>query len=310
VSTAIQPPMASTTATDNITDKTICLNVSFGRLGNNKKVATSEVEADTDKSMLHVSKTLLESPELKAVDRHDKAIIIWLKNICLPSLFRNGIYLVPIAAIPMVEEFMKKSANERSELVKAFMQTYAQRREESKEKLQGLYDPTEYPGAVQVASSFVFEWNYITFSTPGKLKDISADFFEQEKAKAESKWSQATEQVQLLLRVKMKELVDHMLERLEPGEDGKAKRFHESNVTNLKDFMETFSLRNISDDAQLQYLIDASQKILDGVDVKDLRKNEVTRDCLQKGFTQVKTFLDTLVEEAGSRKINLGDWEE
>ncbi len=103
----------------------------------------------------------------------------------------------------------------------------------------------------------------------------------------------------------MKDLVDHLIERLQPGEDGKRKKFHASNVQNISTFLDNFQIRNVTDDAELAQLVEVSKQLLSGVSPDDLRKNEVDRECLTKGFGKVKEFLDTMVETAGSRKIVL-----
>lgn len=149
----------------------------------------------------------------------------------------------------------------------------------------------------------------MSFSTPGRLKEISADFFKAEQEKAASKWQQATDEITLLLRQQMKDLVDHMLERLEPGDDGKAKKFHGTTVTKIKTFLDSFSIRNVTDDAQLAMIVKSAQQLLSGVNVEDIRENEAVRSNTANGFKLVKDCLDNLVVEAGSRKIILDDEE-
>ena len=98
-----------------------------------------------------------------------------------------------------------------------------------------------------------------------------------------------------------------MVEVLTPGEDGKPKRFHATTVTKLNEFLENFSIRNVTDDKVLASIVDSAQKLLNGVDVKDLRENEAVRDGVHKSFGLVKQCLDSLVVEGGSRKIQLED---
>lgn len=103
------PPMQPS----NVTDKTVCISLSFGSVGNSRKVSTSQVEVDTDKTMLRVTKTLLDSDELAAIGKLDAETRAAIVAIALPSFFRSGVYLVPIPAIEMIEgilEFRQEQA--------------------------------------------------------------------------------------------------------------------------------------------------------------------------------------------------------
>ena len=303
---ATAPPLP----TLNVTEKTVCISITFGALGNSRKVSTSEVEVDADKSMIRVNKTLLDAAELKAITKHDGELRSWLVDISLPSFFRAGFYLVPIAAIQKVQERLTEGQTKRADLIEAFLKVYKQRKSEAETRLKGLYNPTDYPAPSRVRAMFVFEWSWISFTTPGKLKEISATFFEQEQQKAATKWAQATEEITLLLREQLKEMVDHMVERLTPGEDGKANRFHSSSLANLNQFFENFKLRNVTDDAQLDMIVQSAQQLLSGVDAQSIRDNEAVRDNTAKGLGLVKQCLDSLVVEAGSRKITFESEEE
>jgi len=55
----------------NVLDRAVCLTLSMGRFGNTRKVATALINVDADKARLAVSKRLLDSPELEAVQRFD-----------------------------------------------------------------------------------------------------------------------------------------------------------------------------------------------------------------------------------------------
>ena len=51
----------------DLAQKTVCVKVRLGRLGNTRKVSNSQVEVDTDKSLLLISKHLLDSKELRTI---------------------------------------------------------------------------------------------------------------------------------------------------------------------------------------------------------------------------------------------------
>lgn len=289
-----------------VMDKSITLCLKFGRLGNTRKVSNSQVEVEADKTLIHVSKTLLDSKELAAIGSHDAHTMAWLKNICLPSpFFRAGVHLVPIPAIEKVEAFLADQQTKRADLIEAFLKVYEACKDKAQTQLNDLYNPNDYPTIQRVRASFSFEWQWVTFSTPSKLKEISAGFFQAEQAKAQKQWAEASEEITLLLRTQMKDLVDHMVEAVQPADDGTKKRFHGTTVTKLAEFMENFDMRNVSDDKELAAVITSAKMLLKGVDADAIRKNEAVRDGVAQSFTLVKQCLDALVDEAPSRKITL-----
>ncbi len=78
-------------------------------MGDTRKVFNlSQIEADADKDLLHVSKHLLDSAELKVIGRFDGEIRRFLYDICLP--FEIGIHLLPGAALEVAEDRLPKVA--------------------------------------------------------------------------------------------------------------------------------------------------------------------------------------------------------
>jgi hypothetical protein len=49
----------------DLAQRTVCVKVRLGRLGNTRKVSNSQVEVDTDKSLLLISKQLSHTPDPK-----------------------------------------------------------------------------------------------------------------------------------------------------------------------------------------------------------------------------------------------------
>ena len=70
----------------------------------------------------------------------------------------------------------------------------------------------------------------MTFDTPRRLKAISAEIFKQEAEKARAKLESVAGECQQAMRAGLLDLVEHLAERLTPGEDGKPKRLHETTV--------------------------------------------------------------------------------
>jgi hypothetical protein len=285
--------------------KTVCIKVRLSTMGNTRKVSTSQIEADADKDLLRVSKHLLDSAELKAIGRFDGEIRRFLYNICLP--FEVGIHLLPISAIEAVEQKLRQFAEQRQELVKSFLVAYPALCQDAAKRLRGLYNPADYPPASDVEREFGFSWQYVSFGVPDQLKGISQEVWQQEREKAAQRMAEASSEIQQVLRATMAKLVQHMAERLKVGADGKPVRFKETTVSNLVEFLANFEFRNVTDDAELQGLVNQARTLLQGVDADDLRSTGELRARVQAGMEGLASQLDTMLTKSGSRKFRLDE---
>lgn len=285
--------------------KTVCIKVRLSTMGNTRKVSTSQIETDADKDLLRVSKHLLDSSELKAIGRFDGEVRRFLYNICLP--FEVGIHLLPIAAIEEVEEKLRHFAAQRQELVKAFLAAYPALCHEAAKRLRGLYNPADYPPASDVDREFGFAWQYVSFGVPDQLKGISQEVWQQEREKAAQRMAEASSEIQQVLRETMAKLVQHMAERLKVGEDGKPVRFKETTVSNLVEFLANFEFRNVTDDAELQGLVNQARTLLQGVEADDLRSTGELRARVQSGMEGLASQLDTMLTKTGGRKFRFDE---
>jgi hypothetical protein len=285
--------------------KTVCVKVRISTMGNTRKVPTTQIEADADKTLLRVSKHLLDSAELKAIGRWDNEIRRFLYEICLP--FEIGIHLLPVAALEMVEERLRTFAEGRERLVEAFLAAYPALCASAAVRLRSLYNPADYPPADEVRRQFGFAWQYVSFGVPDQLKGISERVWEQEREKAAQRMAEASEEIQQVLRESMARLVQHMAERLKEGADGKPLRFKESTVSNLVEFLANFEFRNVTDDQQLQKLVGEARELLQGVNAEDLRTTGAVRSKVQQGVNALAAQLDTMVVKTGGRKFRLDE---
>jgi hypothetical protein len=97
------------------------------------------------------------------------------------------------------------------------------------------------------------------------------------------------------------------VEYLKPGEDGKAKGLHANRLTKLSDFLQMFDVRNVTNDAELQTLVDKCKKVFDGVEVKDLKKDTALRDMVLQGLAPASQELASMVTARPARAISFED---
>ena len=300
------PPAPEVTAVD-IASNTVLLSLTLKAPGNTRKANLKGVEIDADKEMLRLSKELLDSEELAEVKTLDGELRRWLYTRALPSMFRAGVYMLPIALLEEVDTRLGVFSARRDELIAKFVEAYPAQVDKARESLRSQFEEDNYPPAAAIRAAFGVEWSYFTMGTPDNLSGLNREIWEREKAKAARQWSEASRQVQTLLRASMAELVSHMVDRLAPGESGKRKKFRESMVGNLRDFLQTFPARNVTNDTKLAELVTRADELLSGIDAKVLRDCEALRDSVQRGMTEVKAALDTMLIDRPGRAISLSD---
>jgi hypothetical protein len=289
----------------DLAQKTVCVKVRLGRLGNTRKVSSSQVEVDTDKSLIRVSKHLLDSPELRTIANFDGEVRRFLYDTCLP--FEAGIHLCPLPLLESMEAKLRDFAARRSALVDAFLTSYPSLCHSAAVRLRSLYNPADYPPAEYVEQQFSLTWQYISFGVPDQLREISTKIWHDEREKAALVMAEAGREIQQVLRAAMAELVMHMRDRLKDGPDGKPLRFKESTVSNLVDFLGTFDFRNVTDDAELKTLVERARGLLSGVSTEDLRTTADVRTRVQNGMADLAAELATMVVKKPGRKFRFDE---
>jgi hypothetical protein len=245
----------TTTPGELVSAKTICLALKIGRFGNTKKAALTgailapgDPDQEPDKALLRLSKTLIVSPELVAIQKHDTALGHAIRSVAFSSMFKGGVYLVPIAMVSDIETMLQNAKVRREALVDAAVAAYPMRIAETSERLGVTANAGDYPSAERFRASFYLDYSYITFDTPSRLKAISQQLFQNEVAKQQARLESVAGECQNAMRAGLLSLVDHLAVRLQPDVDGKPKRLSNSTIDHLNDFLKTFELRNDTDE--------------------------------------------------------------
>lgn len=297
-----------------VSAKTICLVLKMGSFGNTKQaslggavLSQDDPTKEPDKALLRLSKTLLDSPELEAIHKHDRVLAAKVRAMSFASLFKGGVFLLPIALVVTVEELIRASVEQRKVLVDAAVAAFPVRVAETTARLGVAASDTDYPSEARFRASFYVEWSYVTFETPSRLKAISAALFQVETEKARVKLESVAQECEQTMRAGLLQMVEHLRERLTPTDDGKPKRLHTSTIGHLSEFLSSFELKNVTDDAQLGVLVEKARGIMQGVDPEMLRSDELVRKKVLAELTLVKAALDPLVIEKGTRAISFDD---
>lgn len=308
-------PAAKPTLLD-IRKNSVCFIIRMSRMTVRRTVSKGDVKVDVtagkdpDQEMVTVAKDLLDSPELRAIVTYDHVTKLRVKARSVPSpLFRSSAYLISVDGLAGMYEYLEKRKADRAPLEAAFKKAYPALVDEAKKRLGALYDQTQYPSAAALRDLFSFDWQVVEVGTPdAKLRSVSQALFEKEKGKAEQVWASAVGQINEALAEGMAEVVAHLSERLGGG-DEPPKRFRESAIRRVTDFLDAFRQRNITENADLAKLVSKARRLLSGVDAEVVKTDAGLRKAVVAGFGEIKKSLDGMLENRPARAISLADEE-
>lgn len=284
-----------------ILENSAAFTITFNRWGNLRKADKDQIQTDAAKVMLKLSKNLIESPEYDAICKFQSEVRDWLCGRSVPSFFKKGIYLFKIEMIEEVEAYLKQKIADMNILVEKLVTGYPEQKESAKSRLNGQYKETDYPSLAELRESFGFTWYWVKFGIPENLPE---NIFQEEKAKAEKMWADATEQIILCLRESFRKLIGYAVDKLKTSPGEKPKIFRDSLIENIQEFISTFNARNLTNDTELQELIEKTKVILTaGGSAEMLRGNMGLRNFTADKFTEIEKTLDTMITERPSRQF-------
>ncbi|MGH9445127.1 MAG: DUF3150 domain-containing protein [Terriglobia bacterium] len=286
---------------EDLARKTVFVKLRLGLLGNSRKVSSSQVEVDADKDSIHVSKNLLSSQELEAIRKLDGEIRRYLYSVCLP--FEPGIHLLPIGLIETVDTKLREFQTKRQELVEAFLEAYPRLCAEAAVRLRTLYNPLDYPPMDEVRSEFSATWQYVSFGVPDQLRGVSERMFQEERDKAAERMAEAYTEVRQVLREAMVELVAHLRDRLTDQPDGTPQRLRESTVQKLREFLDTFDFRNVTNDQELKDQVERARLLLTGTTTDAIRNTTELRAMVREGMGEIAQRLESMASDRVGRRF-------
>lgn len=305
-----------------IMDRSVVLTLTRHYLGNHRKVDTRAVAqavanvretpshpADIDPKQFNTTMKLIDQRELTDVMRELSRAKGYLRRMSIQShrIFGDRTYLVPIAAVSIVDAELQKIHRAILDEAAALASRYAQCVERQREQLGPMFDPTAYVTPADVAQAFGIDWSYVSFQAPERLETVDRALFENARDKHEAKMAECYEEVRLVLRETLRQIVADIARKLENDpETGERRSFKGTVLTDLREYLETFSFRNIADDDELARVVASLRAATDGVDVQSLRDLDVLRLNVQQVAAAATATLDELVVTGRSVVVGSG----
>ncbi len=322
----------------NLLDNAVCCRIKFGKLGTSRKVNNAEVELtfsspasyasdvpiltgigaeegkQADKSLIRITKKILESPEGKAIDKFYTNLRKWRDERVVPSFVDDGLFFVSLAVVDKFEKKFLQAQGELRDLVEALCEALPEIIERDRQRLPpGAFRESDYPSVEKVRDSYTIEWSYLALQAPRSVQAVSPELYSKAQEQINQEVAMATDAIRLALVEETKKLIDWAVDRLSPTDEGKKKRFRTKTkdgedtgfTKRLAEFFEVFNGKNITNSAQLQTLVEKAKLVMAGVDGAELAKSQEARNSVRTGFEEIQKELAVMIEETPTRMIEV-----
>lgn len=211
----------------------------------------------------------------------------------LPWMDQEGQRLLPSA------EFMAYMNEERElkrkfeDAVKRFEKRYPEYVEDAKRRLNGQFNPDDYPHPKMIGSRF--SWNVTVLPVP--VADFRCDLSSDDKADIEAevqdRLTKALQQTQRDALQRAAAVIEPMIEKLrnyKPAEkrgDRTEGAFRDSLVENVRDFIPMFRSFNFTNDPKIEEIAFNMERSLAWLDPEDLRERKIARTAVANAAEKI-----------------------
>lgn len=299
---------------ESILARSVCLMLRCSYFGNYRKVALPRVvEAAGGQpekmatTPVKTTKTLVKPSRLTAAFRVQEDARTFLRQKAIPGsrVFGDGSYLVPVGVLQEVVAGLKGYRTALAVEAELLAAGWEEAIEEQRPLLGDLFDRSDYPPPHEVREAWGISWTFVAFGSPDKLMEVDAALAEESHAQKVEEMNRAWDEVRLVMRGSLQQLLLDLAERLKPDKNGRQKGIRPEALDDVMDFLDSFPKRDLTDDAGLRAETERIRAMLDGVDVESLRGDEQFRSSVLAATSEAAGRLAELVQEAG-RGISFG----
>jgi hypothetical protein len=228
------------------------------------------------------NKALIAKEQLAAIASATNAARDFHYARTLPWL-DDGARILPAAGYVAYAEGMRRLRNQFETAVSAFVSAYPAYVQDAQQRLNGLFDPTDYPDVRDIESRFSFATRVLPMPDASDFRvDISDATAAAIRADIEASTREALEAAMRDAWDRIARVVGHMVERLRAYKPatptGKAEgTFHASLVENVRELVDVLPSFNLTADPFLASVTDRMARELCSYDATALREDAAAR---------------------------------
>lgn len=281
---------------NSIFEKGCIVHLACSIWGGRVRLPSGAIRVDAAPEFVNATKYLVNRDCLKPIERIRNEARSFIYSKTLP-FYIPGLLFVPRDMVPVIDRKMEELKTKFMLEVTNFTANYNTFIEQARDKLNGLFNPLDYPQ--DIWKCFSFQCNYINMNAPDETQIISREILEREQAKFEQTMADFRETATNTLRVKFAEMINHIVERL----SGERKVFKNTLIGNINEFINDFKALNISDDVELASMVEKCNSILSGADADTIRDNDNFRQHIASSISTVQIELNKMIIDRPVRKL-------
>lgn len=227
-------------------------------------------------------------------------LVQYWRGLTLPYT-EPGVRLIRQAHI---EAFVHSMEGFREELTQAEADlnvVFSDLKSDARRRLGRLYDSADYPP--EVRGLFGVEWDFPAVEPPNYLMRINPDIYQEECRRVAARFDEAVRLAEQAFASEFSKLLSHLTERLAQGDNGQARVFRDSCITNLTEFFQRFGNLNVRSNVELDTLVEQAQQMVQGVTPQNLRNDTGLRTQIATQMAHVQSQVEGLLVEAPRRRI-------
>ncbi|MGA2067759.1 MAG: hypothetical protein ABSG86_22515 [Thermoguttaceae bacterium] len=155
-------------------------------------------------------------------------------------------------------------------------------------------------------------WEFPSLAPPEWLLTRNPELYQQQAARIAARFDEAARMAEDAFLTELAGLVQTLQDKLAGKADGVAKRLHDTNVSDLREFFEKFRRLNIHSNEALDEIVTQAEKALTcnglfdlgGVIADQLRESPALRQAVSTRLSAVGAQLDGLMVDRPRRAIN------
>jgi hypothetical protein len=270
------------------------------------KLRQINVTANTtaDPSQIRNQKKLIDSLELEEIRSQDAKLRRYVELKSHKFTGQEGVLIIADGMIPVVDRVLQAyELIRRPALVEKFMEKYTAEYEsdfaQTRVALGDQFDRKQYPHPSTVRAGFAFRYGYMDIKTTGTINIADPTIRQREELKQIAHVAQAAQDVRDAMRLAGSQMVEALFDVLRP-EQGKRKVLV-GQLDRLQEYLNTYNLQDITNDAEYTRHIDTLKQIMGGVSLDKLRESDSLKLKVAAELEAVRPRLKALVQTSGRK---------
>jgi hypothetical protein len=273
-------------------DRAIYLVLDWSMLGTWKGVETKDTSSE-----VRARKRTVKSDALKSLSQLRYKVRAMLRHNSLNSLFRPGVYCIPLENIEQVDAVLQEANTELIEIRQQLTDEWPSVIADAQERLGNLFDPRDYDHPEHAAKELNLEYRYVPIAnTPNILKGVAAEIYQADLERSKVQAENELEAFRAHLREALLEVIQNMRKTLTKP-DGEKRVFGQRFFKRLDEFLNTFSTLNLSDDGEMAAVVEQLRTVAAGSDPVALKASDASQLALDKELESITVSLEMMVEE-------------